>query len=118
MFTTASAGLVTLLLIPLGCSSSSGYSTPTPGGAACDGVSSTSSVVDAHTHTICVLQTDLSSPPASGASFQSSNVGGHTHMVVLTQTDLTMIAGGGSVTVTSSLGEGGQAAHEFTIMKA
>jgi hypothetical protein len=71
-----------------------------------------------HTHTIVVLETDLSAPPADGATFQSTIALGHTHTVTLTDAELTMIAGGGSVTVLSSMGEQCQAAHAFKIMKA
>src|SRR5262245_7909239 len=79
------AGTVTLLLIPVtrslsGCGSSS---PSTPGGTGCDGVSSTSTVVLAHSHTLCVPATDLTAPPAGGRTYNTGQSGApsHFHMV-------------------------------------
>ncbi len=104
--------MTTLVLLPVaaGCSSSS-----SDGSGACDGVSSTSSVANNHTHTVCVPTTDLTSPPAAGKSYTSSNDFGHTHTVTLTQQQLQSINGGQSVTVTST---GVEPNHDFVIKKA
>ncbi|HEX8111480.1 MAG TPA: hypothetical protein VF516_27305 [Kofleriaceae bacterium] len=92
-------GTTLLLLIPVvGCSSSSDQT----GGGSCAGIQSTSSIDAAHTHTVCVLTSDLTSPPAAGVTYTTSNVGDHTHKVMLTAADLTTINGGQTVTVTST----------------
>lgn len=119
-----SSSSVLLLLIPVGasiaCSSSDSgtpnNATPDSGGtpSGCDGISSTSTVTNSHTHTVCVASKDLSSPPAAGATYTTSIDLGHSHTIQLTAAQLTTINGGGSVTVTSSA----PAAHDFTIKKA
>jgi hypothetical protein len=96
-------GTTMLLLIPVvGCSSSSSNSAIDGGGGSCDGFESTSSVDVSHTHTVCVLTADLTSPPAAGVTYTTSNVGAHTHKVSLTAANLTAINGGQTVMVTSS----------------
>jgi len=94
-------GTTVLLLVPvvgplLGCTDDA-----TSGGS-CSGVSSTSSVDTQHSHTVCVLTTDLTSPPAAGVSYTTSNDSGHTHKVALTAANLTAIQSGQTVPVTSS----------------
>src|SRR4051812_17053351 len=74
-----SRGTTLLLLIPVvGCSSSSSDA------GSCAGVESTSTVEASHTHTVCVVTSDLTSPPAAGVTYTTSNVGSHTHKVALT----------------------------------
>ncbi|MGH7329450.1 MAG: hypothetical protein ACREJX_13980, partial [Polyangiaceae bacterium] len=80
---------VTLLLIPLGAMLACGSSNSSPGGstgnngvAGCDnGIGETSTVANNHTHTICVLNSDLTAPPAAGVTYVTSNVEDHTHNV-------------------------------------
>lgn len=94
-----SRGTTLLLLIPVvGCSSSSDNA----GGGSCAGVESTSTVNAAHSHTVCVLTTDLMNPPAGGVTYTTSNVGSHTHQVSLSAANLTAINGGATVPVTST----------------
>ncbi|SRR5258706_10268580 len=107
---------VLLLFIPVAsamtaCGSSD---TPSGNGNGCDGVFSTSSVTNSHTHTVCVASSDLSSPQASGATYTTSTDLNHNHTVQLTQAQLQSINGGASVTVRSSE----PAAHDFVIKKA
>lgn len=93
-------GTTLLVLVPiLGCSSSDGDGTPD---GTCAGVSTTSTVDAQHTHTLCVLTTDLTTPLAGGVTYTTSVDGSHSHKVVLTQADLTSINAGQTVTVTSS----------------
>ena len=106
-----SKSTVTLVLVPvasslIGCGSDSG-------GGSCNGVDTTSTVTNGHTHTVCVPTTDLMTPPSGGRTYTTSTDAGHNHTVTLTQAQLTTINGGGSVTVTSSA----PAAHDFTIHK-
>jgi len=94
-------GTTVLLLVPvvgplLGCSDDG-----TSGGS-CSGVSSTSNIDNQHDHTVCVLTTDLTSPPAAGVSYTTSNDSGHTHKVALTAANLAAIQGGQTATVVSS----------------
>ncbi len=115
---------VTLLMIPLGvaaCGSSNnsspaGISDDDGGVPGCDdGIGVTGTIANNHTHTICVLDTDLTNPPAAGVTYVSSNVLSHTHNVTFTQAQLQTINGGASVTVTSSAPD---PTHNFTVMKA
>ena len=105
---------VLLLLVPAiaGCASSSGGSAG--GSSSCDGISETSTVTNSHTHTLCVLTSDLTSPPAAGVTYMTSTSAGHSHTVALTQLQLQDIESGKSVTVPTS----SPAPHNFTIMKA
>ena len=77
---------------------------------------------NSHTHTLCVLTTDLTSPPAAGVNYTTSLDSGHTHHVPLTAANLTTINGGQSVTVTSTSDvdpiNNAAHTHMFTIMKA
>lgn len=136
-----SSASVTLLMIPFGaCTSSTPSAAPqpadgsvgggpdtgvcTPGssdGSTCSGISTTSSNVSGHTHTLCVPDADLTSPPSAGATYTSScnldplNDIDHIHNVTLSAQQLSTINGGGSVTVTST--EDDLHTHQFTIMK-
>ncbi len=107
---------VILLLVPIVGCSSYGSSGASADAASCDGVDTTSSVAASHTHTLCVPNTDLSSPPATGATYTTSNNGGHTHTVTLAQAQLQQIEAGGTVTVTSSNVQGHT--HTFAIHRA
>ncbi len=120
-----SKSTVLLLMVPvagaaLGCSSSNDAS-PSPstndgGTGACQGIFETSTVTSSHTHTLCVPETDLTSPPSAGAvyttSFDASHT--HTHTVTLSQAQLQSVAGGATITVTTS----SPLPHNFTIAKA
>lgn len=106
-------GYVTLVLAPL--AAACGSSSSSTGGGSCDGVSSTSTVVSAHSHTVCVPTTDLASPPPGGMTYTSSGPE-PVHTITLTAAQLTSIQGGQSVTVTSS--SAGAHTHDFTIAKA
>ena len=110
-------GTTVLLLIPvvgpmLGC----GDSGPEP--AACAGVSSTSSTDNQHSHTLCVLTADLTTPPTAGATYTTSLDSGHTHHVALSAASLTSINTGGTVMVTSTsdVDPINNAAHTHTFM--
>jgi len=97
-------GTTVLLLIPvvgplLGCGSSNSSG---PDAAACAGVSSTSSVDSQHSHTVCVLTSDLTAPPAAGVTYTTSLDSGHTHHIALSAANLTSINAGGTVMVTST----------------
>lgn len=105
-----SSATVTLLMIPLAACSS-----PSMGGGTCNGTLSTSTVTSMHTHTLCVLATDLSAPPPS-VTYTSSTTSGHSHDVTLSMQQLQMIQNGQSVTVTSAVTE--SHTHDFMIMKA
>ncbi len=110
--------LATLVLVPIvGCSSDD--SSPSAPGdnipSGCEGLSTTGSSSSGHIHTLCVPDTDLSSPPASGVTYTTSSDSGHTHTVNLNQSQLQTIEGGGRVTITSS---GPGHTHNFLIEKA
>ncbi|HEX3474968.1 MAG TPA: hypothetical protein VHT91_07995 [Kofleriaceae bacterium] len=110
-------GTTLLLLIPVvGCSSSGD-----DGGGSCAGVETTSTVDASHTHTLCVLTADLTSPPGGGKLYTTSNVGSHTHTVMLTAANLAAINSGQTVMVTSSTDpdpvNGMAHSHDFMITK-
>jgi hypothetical protein len=121
---------VTLLLVPLTeCASSSPPAASTgddggasPDAAACDGVHTTSSNVSEHTHTLCVPQSDLSSPPGQGATYTSSssldplNDENHTHTITLSAQQLLSIETGAQVVVTSSVSD--SHTHQFAIVRS
>jgi hypothetical protein len=107
---------VTLLLIPVtktlsGC----GGSSPAPSAPTCDGVSSVSSTTLSHNHILCVLASDLATPPAGGVTYTTSLTGGHAHMVTLTQQDLQNINAGQVVTTTTTTIDGHT--HDFSVQK-
>ena len=116
-------GTTLLLLVPvLGCSMSSSATTPGPGsGVSCAGTNVFSSVDAAHTHTVCVLDSDLTNPPVGGVTYTTSSNGEHTHMVTLAQADLTAIHAGQTVMVTSTSDvdpiNGTAHTHTFSITK-
>ena len=99
-------GSTVLVLVPLlpavlqACSSSDDPGTPA--GDTCAGTDPLSTVNAGHTHSVCVPNADMTSPPAAGATYTSSNDGNHTHAITLTAAQLTSIAAGQSVTVTST----------------
>jgi hypothetical protein len=107
--------LLTPVLSPMIAACSSDDSSGDDTGGTCDGFESTSTNNDNHTHTACVLTSDLDSPPAAGVTYTSSSVG-HTHKITLSSAQLTTIGGGGSVTVTSSSDDGHT--HNWTLAKA
>jgi hypothetical protein len=107
---------VLLLLVPVAsavaaCGTSGGSSASA---SSCDGIFETSTVTNAHTHTLCVPTTDLTNAPSAGVTYTTSVSDGHDHTVVLTQAQLQSIDGGQSVTVTTSSPN----PHNFTIAKA
>ena len=91
---------------------SCGSDSPTTPSAVAD-VSSTSSTVNAHTHTTTVPAGDQLHP--ADTTYTSSSSLNHDHMVILTASQLSTIASGGSVTVTSTTSTvTGSHTHDFT----
>src|SRR5882724_2984249 len=80
------AGYVALLLVPVvvGCGSSSSASN------GCDGLGSTSSVVQGHSHTVCIPSADLMTPPQGGATYTTSGPD-PTHTITLSAAQLSAI---------------------------
>ena len=88
-----------------------GSSTTAPSSVA--DVSVTSTVVNAHSHTINVSSSDQLHP--ADTTYTTSNTMGHTHTLTLTAGQLASIATGGTVTVTSSSSTvTGNHTHDFT----
>lgn len=114
---TAGTGLVALVLTPIvsACGgdddNASSVSPTTP--VSCDGAGETSTVVDGHSHTVCVPNADIDDPPAAGSPYVTSVADGHQHDVLLTADELTTVANGGSVTVTTTVELGHT--HDFSI---
>ena len=76
-------------------------------------VSSTSTVVNAHSHITNVPASDQLHPVDT--TYTSSSSLSHVHMVTLTANQLSTIASGGSVTVTSTVNAvTGNHSHDFT----
>jgi hypothetical protein len=87
----------------------------------CNGVGETSSSAAdpeagnaQHTHTLCVLASDLANPPLAGVTYTTSLTLSHVHTVTLNQEQLQTIASGGTQTVTTTNVSGHT--HTFTIM--
>ena len=94
-------------LYVIGCGSS-----PTSPSSTAD-VSSTSTVVNGHTHTVGVPASDQNHPATT--TYSSSTDSAHFHMVTLSASQLSTIASGGSVTVTSTTSTvTGNHTHDFT----
>jgi hypothetical protein len=88
-----------------------GSSTTAPSSVA--DLSVTSTVVNAHSHTINVTASDQLH--AADTTYTTSNAMGHTHTLTLTAGQLSSIAAGGTVTVTSSMSTTtGSHTHDFT----
>jgi hypothetical protein len=108
-----SEATIAFLLVPIAACGSSGGTTP--GSASdCSGVTSTSSVAFGHTHTVCVLETDLTSPPGGGVTYTTSGPD-PTHTIALSAPQLTMMNGGQSVTVSTSTNGGHN--HQFVLIR-
>jgi hypothetical protein len=69
----------TLLVLPIGaaCGSSSGSAAPSAG--PCNGIETTSTVANNHTHTVCTPDSDLASLPAAGVTYVTSVCGPWPH---------------------------------------
>lgn len=114
-------GTTVLLLVPIiGCTSSSDSTAP-PVGPACAGTDVLSTSDASHTHTVCVLNSDLTNPPDAGVTYTTSTDGGHTHMMSLTKADLMAISGGQIITVATTNdvdpANGTPHTHHFAISK-
>ena len=91
---------------------SCGSSSPTSPSAVAD-VLSTSTVVNAHSHTVDVPASDQLHPV--DMTYASSSSLSHVHMATLTAGQLSTLASGGSVTVTSTVSTvTGNHTHDFT----
>lgn len=76
-------------------------------------ISSVSTVVNAHTHSVGVPASDQLHP--ADTTYTSSTDLAHNHMVTLTASDLSTLAAAGSVTVTSTTSSvTGNHRHDFT----
>lgn len=93
----------------IGCGSSS-----TAPSAYAD-VSSTSTLVNGHTHTENVPASDQHQQNPADMTYTSSTTLSHVHMVTLTGSQLASLGSGGSVTVTSTVSAvTGTHQHDFT----
>jgi hypothetical protein len=101
---------IAVLLVPIAACGSGAMTVA----GACSGVDSTSSVALGHTHTVCVLEADLTSPPAGGVTYATS-APDPTHTIVLTAAQLSAINGGQAVTVTTSTNGGHN--HQFVLVR-
>jgi hypothetical protein len=91
----------------IGC----GDSAVTPSNVA--SISSLSTVVNAHTHSVGVSASDQLHP--ADTTYPSSTDSAHSHMVTLTASQLSTLGSGGSVTVTSTSSTvTGNHTHDFT----
>jgi hypothetical protein len=91
----------------IGC----GRSTTSPSAVA--DISSTSTVVNSHSHSVGVPASDQLHP--ANNTYTSSTSSAHEHMVTLTASQLSTLASGGSVAVTSTVSSvTGTHQHDFT----
>jgi hypothetical protein len=82
----------------------------------CDGLGTTSSLADGHTHDLCVPADDLASPPANGATYTTTNDDGHTHRVTLDMAQLGALGRGEVVRVSTTLDDGH--VHAYALARA
>ena len=75
--------MATLVLVPLAACSDDDSPTGTGDTVGCQGVESTGSSSSGHIHTVCVPDSDLTSPPSGGNTYTTSNNGGPTQTVTL-----------------------------------
>jgi len=88
-----------------------GSSTTSPSAVA--DISSTSTVVNSHSHSVGVPASDQLHP--ANTTYTSSTSSAHEHMVTLTASQLSNLASGGSVTITSTVNTvTGTHQHDFT----
>jgi hypothetical protein len=83
---------------------------------ACSGAGANSSVVEGHSHFVCVAAADLMAPPSAGATYRSTTSDGHTHDVTLAADELAALENNESVTVTSAVADGHT--HQFMLRRA
>src|SRR2546428_3765033 len=85
---------------------------PTSPSAVAD-ISSTSTVVNSHSHSVNVSASDQLHP--ANTTYTSSTSSAHNHMVTLTASQLSTLGSGGSVTVTSTASDvTGTHQHAYT----
>ena len=90
----------------IGCGSST-----TPSAVAA--ISSTSTVINSHSHAVGVPASDQLHP--ANTTYTSSTSSAHDHLVTLTASQLSSLASGGSVTITSTVSTvTGAHQHDFT----
>lgn len=78
----------------------------------------TSTMVNAHSHTVTIAKADIETPPVAGISATTSANVGHTHSFAMTQAQLTTVSGGTPVTAPTGLTDfGGLHSHDLTISK-
>jgi hypothetical protein len=83
------------------------------GGGANDALTFTSTVVQAHSHTVTIQMMELTGPPAGGVTRNTSVDAGHLHAVTLTQADLNAIDAGEVVPKETTLVDAHTHAFEF-----
>jgi hypothetical protein len=76
----------------------------------------TSSLVDGHTHTFQLSQSELTTPPSSGITRDTTIAESHLHTVVLSASDLMAIDQNQTVVKVTSISDGHQ--HSFNFQKA
>jgi hypothetical protein len=82
---------------------------------ACSGAGANSSVVEGHSHFVCVAAADLMAPPSAGVTYRSTMSDGHDHDVTLSADELTALASNESVTITSAVADGHT--HQFMLRR-
>jgi hypothetical protein len=85
---------------------------PSSGSVSCVGITTTSSVTNSHTHTVCIPTADHVTPPSSGATYQTSITNGHNHSVVMTAAQLQAA----NTIVTSTVSAGHTHDFNFTVV--
>ena len=100
------------LALPCGLSCGSGED-DRPAGS-CSGVGATSTVVEGHSHEICVPASDLESGISVALLYTTSTDQGHTHQITLSREQLESLTNAGTIEVTSTVAFGHR--HAFTLI--
>lgn len=107
--------MIAFMLLPLACDDDNeNVVTVGPTLPPCDGAGSTSSLVDGHSHFVCVAAPDLASPPIDGGVYTSTVERNHSHTITLGPDRLAAIGRGELITVTSSLEQ--NHTHSFSLV--
>src|SRR5688572_30509625 len=105
---------VMFLVTPLAIACGGGGDDADPPNA-CSGAGANSSVVESHSHFVCVAAADLMNPPSAGATYRSTMSDGHTHEVTLSADELAALGSNESVTITSAVADGHT--HQFVLQR-
>jgi hypothetical protein len=106
---------VILIMTPLAIACGGGGGDDADTSRACSGAGANSSVVENHSHFVCVAAADIMAPPSAGATYSTTMADGHMHDVSLSADELAALGANEAVTITSSTEDGHS--HQFVLQR-